>query len=51
MLERLFLDAEVGDQWTAVWSAITSRKVCFDLLWSDIRVMNTTPGKSTNAIL
>ena len=27
MLERLVLDAEVGDEWTEVWNAITSGKV------------------------
>ena len=31
MLEKLVLDAEVGDEWTAVWNAITIGKVCCDL--------------------
>jgi len=44
MLERLVLDAEVGDEWTEVWNAITSGKVRFDLLWFSIRVMNITAG-------
>ena len=27
MLERLVLDSEVGDEWSDIWSAITSGKV------------------------
>ena len=44
MLERLVLDAEVGDEWTEVWNAITSGKVYFDLLCSNISVLNIIPG-------
>ncbi len=29
MLEKLVLDVEVSDEWTDIWNAITSGKVCF----------------------
>ena len=28
MLEKVVLDAEVGDEWAEVWNAIVSGKVC-----------------------
>lgn len=41
MLEKVVLDAEAGDQWSDVWNAITSGKVCFFAFLKFVSVSTT----------